>query len=194
MQKISVKLEDATVDYYPQFLSQRFAFEAYNTLYQELAWQQDNITVYGKSVAIPRLQAWYGDEGTQYQYSGLTMWPRPWHPMLLSIKQTIERETSASFNAVLANLYRNQKDTVGWHSDDEKELGTNPVIASLSLGAERVFHLKHKRTKQLTKLALAPGSLLVMSGETQHNYVHALPRTAKAMSERINLTFRKILL
>lgn len=149
--------------------------------------------MYGKVLPIPRLQAWYGDEGTDYSYSNMTLFPRPWSPVLLNLKQQVEAFCQSSFNAVLANCYRDHYDSVSWHSDDEVELGKQPVIASLSFGCQREFHFKHKHSGETFKLPLQSGSLLVMSGETQKNWQHAIPKTRIEKLKRINLTFRKIL-
>ena len=156
----------------------------------ETNWQQDQLSMYGKLVDIPRLQAWYGE--FIYSYSGLTMQPQAFTPLLSHIKKQIEAHTGHQFNGLLVNCYRNQHDTVGWHSDDEVELGNNPVIASLSLGEERNFQLKHKVTGEKLSFPLKSGSLLIMAGETQHYWQHCLPRTKKEKAARINLTFRWI--
>lgn len=144
-------------------------------------------------VDIPRLQAWYGDVDAAYTYSKLTLTPEPWTANLLSLKQCVSEFCQHEFNAMLANCYRDQQDSVSWHSDDEAELGEQPCIASLSFGCERVFHLKHKHTGEKFKLPLQSGSLLVMSGETQKNWLHAIHKTRIEKTMRINLTFRKIL-
>lgn len=149
--------------------------------------------MYGKQVLIPRLQAWYGDENARYQYSGLTLNTLPWISTLLSLKEDIEQMTGCQFNAVLANYYRNHNDTVGWHSDDEPELGISPVIASLSLGDTRNFKMKHKYLDEKLTIPLSSGSLLIMSGNTQAYWQHCLPRTKQVKSPRINLTFRKVI-
>ncbi|HEY9910179.1 MAG TPA: alpha-ketoglutarate-dependent dioxygenase AlkB [Thermosynechococcaceae cyanobacterium] len=162
-------------------------------LLHETRWQQESLEMYGKSIALPRLTAWYGDAGSSYAYSGITMNPHPWTPTLQAIKQQVEAASGTIFNSVLLNLYQDGNHSVSWHSDDEKELGDNPTIASLSLGGSRAFHLKHKRTKETIKLELGSGSLLLMSGETQHHWVHQVPKTKKFVTPRINLTFRTIL-
>lgn len=161
----------------------------------EISWRQDELTMYGKKVTIPRLHAWYGDSATQtqYGYSGLMLEPLPWIPTLLKIKHDVEYKLGMHFNSVLVNLYRDGNDTVGWHSDDEIELGINPTIASLSLGQTRNFSLKHKLLNKKLSLELKTGSLLVMSGETQACWQHSLPRTKQAKLPRINLTFRQII-
>lgn len=188
---MKITAPNSDVHYYPDFIRQSLAFEYFNKL-QQLKWQQDNIVIYGKSVLIPRLQAWYGDNGVEYGYSNLKLTTHPWNTELLELKQLIEEKLKVKFNSVLANLYRDGNDTVGWHSDDEPELGQNPVIASLSLGGEREFHLKHLKTKETLKLNLKSGSLLVMAGETQHYWQHSVPRKKAKTPPRINLTFRRI--
>ena len=159
---------------------------------QSLAWRQDNIFVYGREVAIPRLQAWYGDSHQAYTYSGLTLQALPWTQNLYEIKQAVERYSGCQFNSCLANLYRDGNDSVSWHSDDEPELGINPVIASVSLGAKRDFQLKHKVQNEKLTVPLNSGSLLLMAGETQHYWQHCIAKTKRVKSPRINLTFRQI--
>lgn len=144
--------------------------------------------MYGKSVKIPRLQAWYGEN--EYSYSGLRLAAQPLIPLLIKFKCLIEQQTGHSFNALLANCYRDQYDSVAWHSDDEPELGFEPIIASLSFGEERNFQLKHKITGEKLNLPLKSGSLLIMAGETQQYWQHCLPRTKKQKLARINLTYR----
>lgn len=161
-------------------------------LYKELVWRQDKILMYGKMLDIPRLQAWYGDSESEYTYSNLTMQPQPWTSRLLKLKEQVSEFCQQPFNAVLANCYRDHRDSVSWHSDDEVELGVNPVIASLSFGGQRMFHLKHKLTGESYKMPLQSGSLLVMSGETQQYWQHAIPKSRIECQQRINLTFRKI--
>ena len=155
-------------------------------------WRQDEIFVYGRAVRIPRLQAWYGDNQQSYQYSGLTMLALPWTAVLLDIKQAVESYSGCQFNSCLVNLYRDGNDSVSWHSDDEPELGTNPVIASVSLGAKRDFQLKHKMSGKKLSVPLTSGSLLLMAGETQHYWQHCIAKSKRVESPRINLTFRQI--
>lgn len=159
-----------------------------------LPWQVHRVRLFGREVDSPRLSCWMGDPGAVYRYSGVRHEPHPWAEALLPIRDRLVRETGVAFNSALANLYRDGRDCMGWHSDDEPELGVQPVIASLSLGATRRFVLKHRRDPG-RKLAfdLAHGSLLVMRGDTQGDYRHALPRTSKPVGPRINLTFRRIL-
>lgn len=158
-----------------------------------IAWEQKAVQFMGKQVMQPRLIAWYGDAGKSYRYSGLTVHPLPWTPTLLDMKARVEAAANVSFNSVLLNLYRDGQDSVGWHSDDEPELGTNPVIASVSLGAARTFQFKHKQNPDLKQsVELTHGSLLLMRGTTQHFWKHQIPKTKKPLGARINLTFRVI--
>ncbi|TWT21208.1 alpha-ketoglutarate-dependent dioxygenase AlkB [Luteimonas marina] len=163
-------------------------------LLHELPWQVHRVRLFGREVDSPRLSCWMGDPGAAYRYSGVRHEPHAWAEALLPIRDRLVRETGVAFNSALANLYRDGRDCMGWHSDDEPELGERPMIASLSLGAARRFVLKHRRDPG-RKLAfeLTNGSLLVMRGDTQEAYRHALPRTAKPVGPRINLTFRRIL-
>ena len=164
-------------------------------LFSHVSWRQDSITVRGRTHLLPRLQQWYGDEGSVYSYAGIKMEPLPWLPYLQEIREDLERVVGKPFNSVLLNLYRNGSDTVGWHADDEPELGVDPVIASISLGAERDLLFKHNDPNvraDRVRIALAHGSLLVMSGQTQRCWKHSLPRRARVTLPRINLTFRNI--
>jgi len=185
-------LPDADLDYVPDF----FTFEESNFLFENLktglAWRRDEIFLFGRWVAQPRLTALYGD--APYSYSGITMHPQAWIPELLTIKHAVEKHAGQTFNTVLANLYRNGHDSMGWHSDDEKELGQNPVIASVSFGAVRKFQLKHKYNKvqRVVNVPLQHGSLLLMKGHAQHFWKHAVPKEPNVEGMRINLTFRKI--
>ena len=176
--------------FFEQLESDRFFAE----LLSNINWQHDRMKIFGKEVSLPRLTACYGDRDKLYTYSGITMKPEPWIPSLLSIKKRIEEIIETDFNSVLANLYRNGQDYVSWHSDDEKELGKNLTIASVSFGATRRFLLRHKLNKDLetVDISLTHGSLLIMKGSTQHFWKHQVPKTAKVKTERINLTFRVI--
>lgn len=189
-------LPNAEIQYLPNFFSEKRSTHFLKTLIQKIDWRQNTIRMYGKQSLVPRLEAWYGDKGKSYSYSGITMNPTPWSEDILQIKMAIEERTMTSFNSVLINYYRNGKDRVAWHSDDEKELGPNPVIASVSFGEERKFKLRHKKHKEnglRAEISLKHGSLLMMKGETQHHWMHEIPRTTKPIGPRINLTFRKIL-
>nr|WP_279346980.1 alpha-ketoglutarate-dependent dioxygenase AlkB [Gramella sp. AN32] len=179
--------------YIPGFFFKTVANDYFKELKSSLKWQQDEIKLFGKKILQPRLTALYGDSEKEYTYSGLTMQPLEWTEELLKIKKAVELFSDTKFTTCLANLYRNGQDSMGWHSDDEKELGENPEIASISFGGERWFHLKHKYDSNLKKkILLKNGSLLLMKGETQHYYKHQIPKTRKDIDERINLTFRKI--
>lgn len=187
-----IDMVDGELDFYPDFLSDAEQREWFQRLQTELAWRQDQLRFGGRVIDVPRLQAWYGEPNTHYTYSGLRMEPLPWSPSLAELKQRIEQLSGAAFNSVLANYYRDQRDSVSWHADDEPELGRNPVIASVSLGETRVFHLRHKQRKDLetVKLPLHGGSLLIMKGSTQHHWKHQIPKSKQIMGGRINLTFR----
>lgn len=193
MKKIEFDLPDAELIYYPDFYPIEKADFLLDKLFRESLWQQDDITVFGKTHKQPRLTALYGENEKPYTYSNITMFPNHFSKILEEIKEDIETISGKKFTTVLLNLYRDGNDSNGWHSDDEKELGNNPAIASLSLGAERMFHLKHKTIPDLkTKIALNHGSLLLMQGPTQHFWKHQIPKTARKVGPRINLTFRLI--
>jgi alkylated DNA repair dioxygenase AlkB len=192
-EKLQFDLPNASVVYYPVFFEINRANELFEKLKQEIPWQQDAITVFGKTYPQPRLTSLFGNKGKPYSYSNIVMQPNTWNPLLQFIKSEIEEEIEESFTTVLLNYYRDGKDSNGWHSDNEKELGRNPIIASVSFGAERNFQLQHNAIKdQKLKINLEHGSLLVMKGETQHFWKHQIPKTAKPIGPRINLTFRII--
>ena len=170
------------------------AQKLFDDLRAKLAWQEEQIFVYGRWVKVPRLMCWYGDEGACYQYSGVTHQPLSWTESLLSAKHKIEAYHNGSFNSVMANLYRNGSDSMGCHADDEKELGNKPLIASLSLGEQRLLKFRHQKSKEVLDITLSHGDLLLMAGDIQHYWQHELPKTKKQKAERINLTFRKIIL
>lgn len=184
---------DGIVKYWPQLYPPAEADAYLAELQQTIAWREEAITLFGQQVMQPRLTAWYGDTGQSYTYSGLTMQAYPWTPRLAQIKADLEAATGHRYNSVLLNLYRHGRDSMGWHSDDEPELGQNPAIASLSLGQTRRFHLRHKRDKnRKLHLDLAHGSLLLMAGALQHHWQHQLPKSQRPLAPRINLTFRWI--
>lgn len=190
---IDLNLKDADVFYYPHFFNKELSDYYFKTLLKTIEWQQDTIIVFGKNYLQPRLTALYGNNNVPYTYSNITMHPKAFTKELLEIKQHIEKETKTTFTSCLANLYRNGQDSNSWHTDNEKELGEQPIIASVTFGAERLFHLKHKHdSHHRTKILLNHGSLLLMKGNTQKNWLHQLPKTKKIVGERINLTFRII--
>ncbi|MGS0526827.1 alpha-ketoglutarate-dependent dioxygenase AlkB family protein [Zobellia nedashkovskayae] len=192
--KIDLNLPDSDIIYYPNFIGQKEADAYFDLLRNKTPWQQDDITVFGKTYAQPRLTALYGNNDKPYSYSKLVMVPHSFTRELIEIKEKVETKTDATFTTCLLNLYRNGQDSNGWHADNEKELGKNPIIASVTLGQERFFHLKHRMNKNLKqKILLKHGSLLLMKGTTQEHWLHQISKTAKTVDERINLTFRIII-
>ncbi len=157
-----------------------------------LDWQEESIFIFGRWVKVPRLMCWYGDPDAYYQYSGVTHKPRLWNKELQLVRVKIEQQFGSTYNSVLANLYRNGRDSMGCHADDEKELGSTPIIASLSLGDERLFKLHHKKNKEIVDIILGHGDLLIMAGTIQNHWLHSVPKTKKLKTPRINLTFRNI--
>ena len=191
---IFLNLPDAEFIYYPNFFSKEKADLFLETLSKEIAWQQDDITIFGKKIAQPRLTALYGNEGKSYGYSNIVMQPHPFNSVLTFIKEEIEATTNEYFTTALLNLYRNERDSNGWHADNEKELGRDPVIASVSFGEARMFQIKHNSKKGIKQsLLLEHGSLLVMKNGAQIHYKHQIPKATQPKNPRINLTFRKIL-
>lgn len=182
-------LPDATL----RFATDLFADPAvlFAQLRAEIAWEQHHLKIFGRTFASPRLSCWIGDADAVYTYSRTRFEPRPWTPLLAALRAALRDCCAQDFNSVLCNLYRDGRDCMGWHSDDEPELGAEPTIASLSLGATRRFRLRHKRDPALRlELDLPAGSLLVMSGATQRHYRHDLPRALRVTEPRLNLTFR----
>ncbi|MDI1433227.1 alpha-ketoglutarate-dependent dioxygenase AlkB family protein [Polyangium sorediatum] len=178
--------------FHDPFLTRSEADASFPALLAEVPFQQQTIRLFGKSILQPRLSAWHGDAGASYTYSGLSLTPNPWTPALSALRARVEAAAGCTFNSVLVNHYRDGDDSMGKHADDEPELGENPVIASLSLGARRKFVLepKHKGGEKVT-LELGEGNLLVMAGTTQHHYRHGVPKQA-GREARMNLTFRRI--
>ncbi len=185
-------MENAEVVLYSNFFSLEESDRILTELQDTIRWRQDKIKLFGKEYDQPRLVAWYADAGKTYTYSNILMQPTAWTPVLAGIRDRIQEVTEARFNSVLINYYRHGRDSMSWHSDDEPELGRNPVIASVSFGAERVFHFRHRFEQQKVKVLLTNGSLLMMQGETQHFWQHQIPKTQRAIAPRINLTFRMI--
>lgn len=190
---MDLHLPDARVHWYRHWLAAPAADALQRTLREEVPWEVHKIRMFGRQVDSPRLSCWMGDPAARYRYSGTDFVPHAWHPRLLPLCEQLATFCGARFNSVLLNRYRDGDDGMGWHSDNEPELGPEPVIASLSLGAARRFALRrredHNRKAEVT---LGHGDLLVMAGATQRLYQHALPKSARAMGERINLTFRWI--
>lgn len=192
LEPVAFDLPDAEIIYYPAFFDQNTASQLFEELKHGIPWQQDNIKLYGKEHAQPRLTALFGNDGKPYSYSNIKMQPHPWSIVLQKIRFQVESQAEVQFTTVLLNYYRHGKDSNGWHADNEKELGTNPIIASLSFGAERIFQLKHNSLDLKKNIVLENGSLLLMKGTTQHFWKHQIPKTSKPVGERINLTFRII--
>lgn len=188
-------MQDADISYLDRLELSQPDTQVLQRLIAEIPWRSEEVVMWGRRVPQPRLTAWYGDAGASYAYSGIELDPLPWTPLLIDIKERVEAATGATFNSVLLNYYRDHHDSIGFHSDDEPELGRQPVIASFSLGAERTFILKHKRLRHASpvRLRLASGSLLLMKGDTQRCWRHGIPKEAGPCGPRVNLTFRTIL-
>ncbi|MCE2711317.1 MAG: alpha-ketoglutarate-dependent dioxygenase AlkB [Cryomorphaceae bacterium] len=174
------------------FISSEYGNQVFTELKNSLDWEQGNIVLFGKKHLIPRMESFHSMNGQRYGYSGKSLKISPFNELLLDLKARIELVSNHSFNSVLINLYRNGMDSNGWHSDNEKELGLNPVIASLSIGTSRMFQLKHIESKERIQFELSHGDLLLMGGELQHFWKHQVPKQPKIKEARINLTFRKI--
>jgi alkylated DNA repair dioxygenase AlkB len=181
------------IDYFPRALSTARADQLFEILLRGLDWAERSIMLYGREVLQPRLVAFYGDPGEAYRYSGKTLKAAGWPKALVEIGHQVDQLAGHEFNCVLCNLYRDGNDSMGWHADDEPELGEEPVIASVSLGGERRFVLKRRRDGERHEMKPAHGSVLIMRGQLQQHWVHQVPRTRKSVDARINLTFRKIL-
>lgn len=186
------KITNGEYIFIPNFYDKITADKFLDHLISDIKWKQESMNMYGKEIPFPRLTAWYGDSDRPYSFSGITLQPNPWSAGLLKIKKDIEEKANVNFNSVLLNRYRDGNDSISWHTDAEKELGQNPVIASVNFGAERKFQLKHKDTNEKIEILLKHGSLLIMQGELQHFWKHQVPKTKKVTTERVNLTFRVI--
>jgi len=191
---LALGLPDADITYHPAWLDHAEAASLLATLLATTPWSQRTLRVAGLTMPLPRLTAWVGDPGAVYAYSGIREVPLPWTPMLADLRHRCGTACGTPFNSVLLNYYRDGRDQVGWHADDELELGPAPVIASVSLGAPRVFALKPRglASARPVRLSLLPGSLLVMRGTTQTHWLHSLPADRTCQAPRINLTFRWI--
>jgi alkylated DNA repair dioxygenase AlkB len=190
---VSIILDnDGLVNYYGKILAYQEANQYLDLLMQNILWKNDEVILFGKHIVTKRKTAWYGDSDYLYTYSNITKQALPWTKELSDLKQMVEEFAGVKFNSCLLNLYHNGNEGMGWHSDDEKSLGKDNTIASLSFGAERKFLLKHKHTKQIISLVLEHGSLLIMKDATQRNWLHSLPKSKDIVQPRINLTFRTI--
>tara|TARA_B110000483_G_scaffold143384_1_gene171243 strand:- start:161 stop:763 length:603 start_codon:yes stop_codon:yes gene_type:complete len=183
---------DGQVNYYGKVFNDERAQYFFTQLLQNIEWENDKTIIFGKLIITKREVAWYGDEPFDYTYSKSTKSALPWTKELLELKEIVEHKTGDTFNSCLLNLYHNGEEGMGWHSDNEKNLKNNGAISSLSFGAERKFCFKHKMTKEVISVYLETGSLLVMKGTTQKNWLHRLPPTKKVKTPRINLTFRTV--
>lgn len=189
---MKISIDNGTLEYIPAFLSPQNALLLYNKLLEKTPWNQGMITIFGKKVATPRLEAFYAEDGLNYTYSGQQLKVYPFTTELEKLKNQLELLTGQKFNSVLINLYRNGEDSNGWHADNEKELGINPFIASISIGTNRRFDFQHIKSKEKKSIILENGSLLLMGGEIQHYWKHQIAKTKKVHTSRINLTFRLI--
>ena len=190
---VNVLNKDGEANYYGIIMTTSEANTYYNLLLKNINWKNDEALYHGRHIVTKRKVAWYGDQGFLYTYSNTTKQALPWTNELIDLKRKTELITNSQFNSCLLNLYHDGNEGMTWHSDDEKSLGKNTVIASLSFGAERKFSFKHRRTRQTISLPLENGSLLVMRGNTQSNWLHSLPLSSKINHPRINLTFRTII-
>ena len=190
-----IKADNLSVEYIENFFDFDQSQLYMKHLTNDIKWKREKIRMWGREIVTKKRIAWYADEGKSYTYSGSTFHPDQWNELLLEIKKHVEQYIKFQFNSVLLNEYPNGKVGMGWHSDDERELGIDPIIASLSFGANRDFIFKHKTDKSFEniKIHLKSGSLLLMLGSTQHHWKHSLPKRLKVKQPRINLTFRKIL-
>lgn len=192
--KTEFHLPQAELIYMPHFYNPQKTSNLFDVLKETIEWQQDSITVFGKTHPQPRLTALYADNKNSYTYSNITMQPKLFTPELQNINTDIENVAKTDFTSILLNRYRSGTDSNGWHADNEKALGKRPIIASLSLGTPRYFHFKHRTIKtEKYKLLLESGSLLIMAGAMQQYWLHQIPKTKREVGERINLTFRKII-
>lgn len=189
-----IAIPDAHLQFFPAAFTTAEADQLYEQCLHTLPWRQDDIVIAGRRMPIPRLQNWFGDPGMRYSYSGIHLSPVPWTDALLQVRARVESLCGQHFNALLANCYRDGKDSVGWHSDDEPELGKQPVIASVSFGATRTFEMRHlcNRALKTLRLPLHHGSVLIMSGTTQQFWRHQIPKESGVALPRINLTLRHI--
>lgn len=189
---MKISIDNGSLEYIPAFISLQNSELLFNELLHKTPWNQGKITIFGKKYATPRLEAFYAENGLNYAYSGQQLIVHPFTNELEKLKNLLEEFTGQKFNSVLINLYRNGNDSNGWHADNERELGNNPFIASISLGTERRFDFQHIKSKEKKSIILENGSLLLMGEEIQHHWKHQIAKTKKVHSPRINLTFRLI--
>lgn len=183
---------DGEIDFYEDFLAEDESDRLFHRMETCMDWQEEHLRMGGRKVRVPRQVAWHGDAGAIYHYSGVRHEPQPWTPELLALRTRLEDFCGRRFNSVLGNRYTDGQDGMGWHADNEQELGAEPFIASLSLGAERRFDIRHNATREILHLSLGPGSLLTMGGVFQSHWQHRIAKAAAITQPRINLTFRLI--
>lgn len=193
MKQVNLLPADGTTDYYGKILSEHEANHYFERLMETIPWRNDEAVIFGRHIITKRKVAWYGDRDFAYTYSNKTKEALPWTKELLELKALVENISGTKYNSCLLNLYHDGDEGMAWHSDDEKSLGKNTSIASLSLGAERKFSMKHRQTKETISVLLENGSLLVMKDETQTHWLHSLPKSKKVTTPRINLTFRTMI-
>jgi alkylated DNA repair dioxygenase AlkB len=184
---------EGIVNYYGKVMAKNEADAYLKTLLETIEWKNDEAIIFGRHIITKRKVAWYGDDGYSYKYSGTTKQALSWTPELLELKKLTEELTGETFNSCLLNLYHDGNEGMAWHSDDEKSLGKDSAIASLSFGAERKFSLKHRVSKETHSVLLENGSLLIMKGATQSNWLHSLPKSKRILEPRVNLTFRRMI-
>ena len=191
----SIDLGDVQVHLHTSAFEPSDASAMLHNLAEDIPWRQDSLWIAGREIPVPRLQCWMGDVGSLYGYSGMRLEPEPWHPQVQAIRSRVQELSGIQFNSVLLNLYRNGEDSVSWHADDEPELGRDPVIASVSLGAVRRFQLKHRhdRSREKLQIDLPHGSILIMGKGMQNKWLHQVPKQKTINEPRINLTFRQII-
>lgn len=185
--------QDGQVYYLPEFLSADVVDRYLHSLLELPQWRSDVVKMFGKEIVTARKVVWFGDPECGYTYSGKRKEPEAWNSDVIDLKAMVERFSEVSYNSCLANLYHHGGEGMGWHADNEKELGLEPNIAVISLGAERKFKLKHRETKEVVDVMLGHGSLLMMSGETQKHWLHTLPVSKRVKEPRVSLTFRQIM-
>lgn len=191
---MQIPLPDGDVKYIYDFIPFDQSIIYLKELLSNVSWQQNKIKMFGKVYDEPRLTAWYGDKDVRYKYSGIQLDPLPWNNILKNLRDLVSKESGTNFNSALLNYYRDGQDSMGYHQDNEPELGENPTIASITFGAERTFQMKHIKDKSIKRkdIILKSGSLLIMAGTTQHYWKHQIPKTKKVIGPRLNITFREV--
>ncbi len=190
---MSTHISNLPFKHYPRWLNKSSSEKLFNSLVKDIKWKTEKLEIFGRLVKVPRKIAFFGDKNVNYIYSKKTHYALPWIPSLFELKEKIQAKLESTFNSVLCNYYKDGNDYIGWHQDNEKDLGSNPIIASISLGTERKFLIRHSQTKQIKEFILSDGDLFIMFDDCQKNWQHSLPKCPKNHSPRINLTYRKII-